>query len=780
MPKRRRLDVEHLAAAQRAAKVAGASAGQWWKTLSAAADATTTEQSLDRLFRDAIVAMSRSLEVDTVAILLANESGDELIARAATGLDEEVSLNVGIRAGQGMAGWVLENRRPLIVADISKINIVTPGLRNSGLRSVVAVPILSDEHPLGVLYAGSYELDRFNASDAAMLELLSDRLSSAIERVRLFETERAARAEAERLADRLARIQGITSRLAAANTAGDVATALTELLTEGSGDRDLIWTSAWLRRDDLLEPIGLTAPEAEGSEFRPLPLHGNHPVAIAARTTQPMYFEDPDENAERFPLLGWAFPTSNFAVVPIMLHRSCLGVVVAVYRGSGGVSPERREFLGAVVGQVAQALQRARLSEARDQLAEISAFFARAAKVLAEGNDLTDTLDRLASVALPALGDICLIDVVDEGGRISRKVAKHRDPSRQHLVNRLRTRYSPEAEGSHPAAEVFRTGQTRWSADMSEAFLSETTQDDEHLALTKALGFHSYISVPLKCDGETIGCVTLVSITRRYGIDDVAFAEQLAEQVSAVVNKARRYDMAARTSHILQSTLLPKRFPEVPGLVLHTRYIAASEGLEVGGDFFDVVRVSRDRIAFMIGDVAGHDRNAAALMGQLRSAARTLVGRVDSPAELISALQQSWERLDFDRMATGVFGQLDVASGELIMASAGHYPPLLVDRGDARFVGIAPSTPLGVRGPEPSNWRGWLKGPQALLLYTDGAIDERRIGCERSMANLAQAAQAIEDQVLDLSALCDRVVDTLSPDRVDDVALLAVRLDPGR
>lgn len=66
------------------------------------------------------------------------------------------------------------------------------------------------------------------------------------------------------------------------------------------------------------------------------------------------------------------------------------------------------------------------------------------------------------------------------------------------------------------------------------------------------------------------------------------------------------------------------------------------------------------------------------------------------------------------------------------------------------------------------------------MLYTDGAIDERRIGCERSMANLAQAAQAIEDQVLDLSALCDRVVDTLSPDRVDDVALLAVRLDPGR
>src|SRR6202034_2201091 len=98
---------------------------------------------------------------------------------------------------------------------------------------------------------------------------------------------------------------------------------------------------------------------------------------------------------------------------------------------------------------------------AHDQLAEISAFFANAAKVLAEGSDLADTLDRLASVALPALGDICLIDVVDDDGRITRMVAKHRDPAHQHLVNRLRTRYSPESGGPHPAASVISTGQTR-------------------------------------------------------------------------------------------------------------------------------------------------------------------------------------------------------------------------------------------------------------------------------------------------------------------------------
>jgi serine/threonine-protein kinase RsbW len=778
MAKRRRLEVEHLAAAQRAAKAAGASAGQWWKTLSDEAEIATTERSLDALFRDAIVAMSRALAVDTVAILLADETGSELVARAATGLSEEVSIGIGIRSGQGMAGWVLENRRPLIVVDISKITLVSPALRESGVRSVVAVPLLSDQHPLGVLYAGSYELGRFDSSDAEVLELLADRLSSAIERVRLFETERAARAEAEQLADRIRRIQNITSKLAATNTVDEVATALADSLVEGQKDQDLLWASVWLHRDGFLHPISVAAEAGGGPSLEPLPLEGRHPVAEAARRATAIYIEDPAEYDQRFPVLGRVFPHSSSAVVPIIHRGTCLGVLGTIHREGHRFSTQERDFLAAVVGQVAQALERARLSGEQGQLAEVSAFFARAAKVLAEGSDLADTLDRLASVALPALGDICLIDVIEDGGRITRMVAKHRDQDRQGLVDRLKTQYPPEPGGGHPAADVISHGVTRWAPTMSDEFLSSTTQDKEHLGLTKELGFRSYISVPLRYDGETLGCVTLVSVTRSFAANEVSFVEQLAEQVAAVVGKARRYDITAQTSHILQSTLLPKRLAEMPGLTVQTRYIAASEGLEVGGDFFDLVPAAEDRVVFMIGDVAGHDRDAAALMGQLRSAARTLVGRVGSPAEMIGALQQSWAQLDFDRIATGIFGELDIKTGKMTMASAGHYPPLLVQRGAASFVPISPSTPLGVHGSKPSDWHGWLKDDQALLLYTDGAIDERGKGSELSMVELAHAAQESLSQGLDLSALCDGIVNMLSHDRTDDVALLTLRLGP--
>ncbi len=606
MVRHRRLDVEHLAAAQQAAKVAGAGAGHWWKALSDAANSTTSKESLDAVFGEAIDETKRALEADAVALLIADPKDDDLVLRAWTGLSDDGPTPT--HDGNGIAGWVIANGRPLIVADVSKIDAAMPAMRDSGLRSVAAVPLVCDDRLLGVLYAAASERDRFTGTDVAMLELVAERLAAAVERVRLFEAEHLARVQAERMA-------------------------------------------------------------------------------------------------------------------------------------------------------------------------EVSAFFARAARVLAEGSDLADTLDRLASVALPALGDICLIDVSADDGQITRMVARHRDAARQELVERLRTRYAPDPASQHPAARVIATGETRWSREMGDEFLKATTQDEEHLEFIRSLGLRSYISVPLRHEDDTLGCVTLVSVTRRFEPDDVAFAEQLAEQVAAVVHNARRYDLANQTSQILQSTLLPKRLPKIEGLAMHTRYVAASEGIEVGGDFFDVVALPDDRVAFMIGDVSGHDRDAAALMGQLRSAARTLVGRVASPAAMISALQDSWARLDFDRMATAVFGQIDLATGELALASAGHYPPLIVEPGSARVCAADPECPArhrsrgapGVARPPPGR-----SGPPALHRRRGRRTGEGQ-RAEHGGAG-ARAAVSASGVPMNLAAICDGVVAAL-PEERDDVALLALMLE---
>jgi serine/threonine-protein kinase RsbW len=352
--------------------------------------------------------------------------------------------------------------------------------------------------------------------------------------------------------------------------------------------------------------------------------------------------------------------------------------------------------------------------------------------------------------------------------------ARHRDPTRQYLVDRLRSNYPPQLFGPHPAAEVSRIGSTRWAASMSDEFLRLTTLDDSHYEITKALGFHSYLTVPLKSDDAVLGSVTFVSSGRSFGSRDVSFAERLAQQVAAVVDNARQSDAALQTSHILQESLLPQHLPDIPGLRIETRYLAATRGLEVGGDFYDVILLPNQKVGISIGDVAGHDRHAAALMGQFRSAFRALGGHVGSPAELIVALRRSWELLDVDRITTAVFAQLDPGNGDLVMASAGHYPPLVVGPGGFQFLPVVPSTPLGAPASPVSQWSGTLGPGQVLLMYTDGAIDERYAGSTASMERLADVAS---DGVLDPASVCQRLVDLLDADRIDDVALLAVALD---
>jgi len=765
------VDVGDLAAAERAAGTAGASVGHWWRDLVNAAESALTTQSLDTLLGDAMAAMRAALEVDTVALLVANEAGDELVARAASGLGEELAVGLGIRAGEGMSGLVLATRRPLVVDDLSAIAVASATLRDSGLRSVVAAPVLSaDGHPLGVLWIGSYDLARFGGDDGEVLQLVADRLAAALDRVRLFETEREARERAEKLADRLGRMQQATARLATVQTVDDATGALARLLVPEPSAAGPCWAGVWLLHGDRLEPVSAAANTGPAPTLAAVAADKSTPLGVACRSGRAGWWEGPDRPADCLPVDQG---TGGVAVLPI---GDGVGAAAVVFAEPHRFSAGEREFLTAVTGQGALAVDRARLLARQVQLADMSSFLARAAKVLSEADDLADTLERLAALALPALGEICLIDVIGEDGSLSRMVAKHHDPARQALVDRLRLQYPPDPDGTHPAVDAVRTRRTRWSDRMSDTFLRATTRDDDHYALTKALGFRSFIAVPLVTDGQVLGSVTLVSAERPFGVDDVAFAERLAEQVAAVVGNARRYDEASRTSRILQSSLLPRRLPEVSGLTVDTRYLAAAEGLEVGGDFYDLVGLPSGRVGFTIGDVAGHDRDAAALMGHLRSATRALAAQVSGPGELVAALKWSWDLLDFDRLATAVFGHLDPATGETVMASAGHYPPLLVDAGTARYLPVVPAAPLGVDGGPPMvEWRGTLAAGQSLLLYTDGAVDERHAGPDRSMEALAEVAAAGDP---DPAALCDRLVRWLPADRVDDVALMALYLTP--
>jgi serine/threonine-protein kinase RsbW len=273
--------------------------------------------------------------------------------------------------------------------------------------------------------------------------------------------------------------------------------------------------------------------------------------------------------------------------------------------------------------------------------------------------------------------------------------------------------------------------------------------------------------------------MTLSADRRRspFTAADVALAEQLALQVSLMMAKAQRYELEARTSHTLQATLLPPPPPQVPGVSVAVRYLAATYGVEIGGDFYDVAPLPGNHVAIAVGDVVGHDITAAATMGQLRSVYRALLVEGPAPTAVIDRLQASWPLLGLQRMATALFATLDLPTGLLHVASAGHPPPLLIADGRAEFLPVVPSRMLGAPPAPAVEWSGVLPPGATLVLFTDGLVESRTSDIDAGLDRLREAATRSASARPD--ELCDRLLaDLAGTHRADDIALLALTRDP--
>lgn len=241
---------------------------------------------------------------------------------------------------------------------------------------------------------------------------------------------------------------------------------------------------------------------------------------------------------------------------------------------------------------------------------------------------------------------------------------------------------------------------------------------------------------------------------------------------------ARRHDREHEMAAELQRQLLPTALPQPPGLQTAVRYLTAERGAAAGGDFYDTAVLPSGRLGLVIGDVEGHDAIAAVVMGQLRSAIRALAGQVRQPADLVDALRWSWDLLGFERSATALMGRLDLATGDLVMASAGHPPPLILDAsGSARLLPVDPAPLLGCPGPPAVDYSTRLGEGDTILLYTDGLLEVPGVSLSEGEEQLRVAAQAAgEGSVEDL---CDLLLSRLlRHPRRDDVALLAIRRAP--
>jgi integral membrane sensor domain MASE1/anti-sigma regulatory factor (Ser/Thr protein kinase) len=244
------------------------------------------------------------------------------------------------------------------------------------------------------------------------------------------------------------------------------------------------------------------------------------------------------------------------------------------------------------------------------------------------------------------------------------------------------------------------------------------------------------------------------------------------------VTEARKAEREHRIAETLQRGLLPDRLPDIPGLGLAARYVPAGADMAVGGDWYDVVELPSGHVGLAIGDVAGHGPRAASTMGQLRMALRAYALEAPSPAEVVSRLDRLVSRHLGTEIVTLVYLVLDLDSGMVRFANAGHPPPLVVGLGgQASFVEEGLGSPLGCDDPGlPAEASLRLVPDSTLLLYTDGLVEKRSVSIDEGLERLATVAT---DGGQDLEAFCEQLLCSMvEGDTADDVALLAIRPIP--
>jgi GAF domain-containing protein len=336
-------------------------------------------------------------------------------------------------------------------------------------------------------------------------------------------------------------------------------------------------------------------------------------------------------------------------------------------------------------------------------------------------------------------------------------------------------RYRP---APHPAAAVraARSGRPQYAADHPGGLPGVEDQPPSALYPTRPL-----LCLPLLTRRASLGVLTLSPPGERWDPDDAVMLIELARRASIALDNARRFEHNRDIAETLQRALLTD-LPATPGLSLAARYLPATHGLNIGGDWYDAFRQRDGSLITVIGDVTGHGLHAAVMMSQLRTALRAYAVDGDSPGRLLTRLHGFLHHLQPDLYATAVIARFHPDEPTLTWAAAGHPPPVLrLPDGRVRVLDTKPGAMLGIPlEQEIADHTEPLTPGSTLALYTDGLVERRAQGIDPGIERLAAALGSFgsADLDADLEDSADRILHPLLSDseRDDDVCLLLCHL----
>ncbi|MDT0308466.1 SpoIIE family protein phosphatase [Streptomyces sp. DSM 44917] len=391
------------------------------------------------------------------------------------------------------------------------------------------------------------------------------------------------------------------------------------------------------------------------------------------------------------------------------------------------------------------------------------------AGALAEAAGVQDVVELLAMQVLPAFDAQGVVLFSAEGRKLRLMAYRGYEPTAMEAFDGLPMR----RRSASPATRALLDGEPSF-------FSSPDELEDRYPGLPRTVGKAAWAYLPLIVSGRPVGCCILsYDRPHHFSREERTTMTSLGGLIAQALNRARIYDDTRQLAHRLQKGLLPSRLPEIGGLSAAARYLPATRGLEIGGDFYDVIEVDAGGCAgAAIGDVQGHNVTAAALMGQVRTAVHAMAGA--APGEVLERANRLLTDLNPGLFTSCVYVHLNLRTRRALLANAGHPPPLLRHPdGRVTALRVEPGPLLGVMpGAVYPVLDADLPEGSVLVLYTDGLIETPGEDLDASVAGLARAVAAVpEDAPVD--AVADELLAGVQARvrvRNDDIALLVLSL----
>jgi len=451
---------------------------------------------------------------------------------------------------------------------------------------------------------------------------------------------------------------------------------------------------------------------------------------------------------------------------------------------------------------------RARAQQAAEAAATRLDLLARVTAELTGTFDADQAVARLARLVVPALADWCVVTLVDDDAQTRGAAVRpgtgrssdwrrglrdvgcwHRDEGARPLVAayaQARLTDLTDAAYLERALRVMRPVHVPDAARAVAGVLDPAGEAVRHL---RALAPQWATVLPLRGRGRTVGLMTLFGGAERGPLrpEELATAEEVATRAGLALDSSRLYRQQRDLAEGLQRSLLSEP-PEPDHGQIVVRYLPAAEAAQVGGDWYDAFLQHDGATVLVIGDVVGHDTQAAAAMSQVRTVVRTL-GALgdDTPAQVLSAADRVLATLEIHTTATAVVARLEQDEDQrlrgvtrLRWSSAGHPPAMVVhpDGGVEALSGLHADLLLGVvPDTARSDHEVVLDRGSTVLLYTDGLVERRDLPLQEGLERLQATLERLAAEGCGLDALVDRLLaELVGSEREDDVAVVAVRL----